>query len=191
MPKKNQKKKAAVILGNPLEAKNKLSEISSNIITEKVFETVLERLEREFPDVAQEIIEEIYEENARSYISTKKKLEEIFPNVENENKNSILNSKETNNFVVNNNNSNYFKEAETNYADETDKVSCRTEKSKNEKSDYSNELTRKISGSNSNFSGNAYAGIFSLVLNLKKMFHYTYEIYQFKIWIIYFNILSH
>lgn len=174
MPKKTQKKKAVVLLGNPLEAKNKLTETSLSMTPEKAFETVLERLEREFPNVAQEIIEEIYEENARSYISTKKKLEEIFPKTENENKNHFLNSKE----AANNNNDktiincNYnlsnknFKEAEINFTDETDKVSCKTEKSKNEKSDFSNELSRQISGSNSNYSGNANAGIyFSLNFN--------------------------
>jgi Zn-dependent metalloprotease len=161
MPKKNQKK-TAVSFGNQLQAKSKLSEVNSHILPEKAFETVLERLEREFEYVAQEIIEEIYEENARSYISTKKKLEEIFPKTENENKNSIMKSKEMIN--LNNNYSN-FKEAETNFTDETDKASWKTEKSKNEKSDFSNELSRQISGTNSNLSGNAYAGIFLKILN--------------------------
>ena len=161
MPKKNQKK-TAVLFGNQLQAKSKLSDVNSHILPEKAFETVLERLEREFEYVAQEIIEEIYEENARSYISTKKKLEEIFPKTENENKNSIMNSKEMIN--INNNNSN-LKENETNFTDETDKASWKTEKSKNEKSDFSNELSRQISGTNSNLSGNAYAGIFLNILN--------------------------
>lgn len=180
MPKKNQKKKA-VLLGNPLEAKGKFSEISSITIAEKAFETVLERLEREFPHVAQEIIEEIYEENARSYISTKKKLEEIFPISENENTNSNLNSKDinfteknqaysSNTNCINNN----LKEPETNYTDETDKVSCKTEKSKNEKSDFSNELSRQISGSNSNFSGNANTGIITILIQ----FHFFFLFFE-------------
>lgn len=45
---------------------------------ENTFQTNFEKLESEFPDIDQEIIESIYQENNRSFLLTKKKLEEIF-----------------------------------------------------------------------------------------------------------------
>jgi len=158
MPKKNHKKKP-IIIGNHLELKDQLNLISNEIPNEKPYETVLERLEREFPNAPFDIIEEIYEKNARSYLSSKKQLDEIFPNLENESKIPIEDINYNKNFnfdaikdvkksiCINN-----FREAETNYTDENDKNSSKTEKSKNEKSDFSNELSKQFSGNHSNFS---------------------------------------
>jgi len=167
MPKKIQKKKP-IILGNPIEVKNKLSDINYIIEPEKLYETVLERLEKEFPHAPEDIIEDIYEKNARSYISTKKHLEIIFPKEANNkisiNENQIeYNNKanSTDDFKDKYSNlNNNLKEPETNFTDETDKFSSKTEKSKNEKSEFSNDLSRQISGSNSNFSGNLILGIY-------------------------------
>ncbi len=144
MPKKNQKKKP-IVIGDPLEIKIKLNEKTFNMNVDHHYETVLERLEREFPQASLELIEEIYQKNSRGYISTKKQLDELLNETDNNNKFSKNICFEDQNDKKNNILSNNFKESTKNYTDQTDK-------SMHEKSVTSNELSMQISGSNSNLS---------------------------------------
>lgn len=141
MPK-NFKKQKLILSGNPVELKNQIKDFNTNKNQKEIlYETNLDRLEKEFPEISFDIIEEIYEECGRTYLPTKKKLEEI------------CGQKPCDSLVDKNiaNNSKSTKDTDTNYIDDYDKLSSNQDKPKNE---TSNELSRHISSSFSNNSGN-------------------------------------
>ena len=81
MPNKkiNYKKKKITLKGNTTDLEQ-IQDFKYKEKNDKFYQTDMDVLENEFPDINLEIIEEIYQENARSYFSTKKKIEEIFGN---------------------------------------------------------------------------------------------------------------